>query len=250
MDQDQTERMTPFDELVTSPTLQIMKLLIPYTPFSGRRMLASFIKFTELQRTIRLFGQRSLTDPFSYGNKEQDITSPLDLIGSFRPYLNQKDAEMLDTFINLKEMMSFMEMMQPQGNQGNDSLNPADLFSGIFPADLQEQFHMYSDLFSSIPQNQEHNTPDFQNNAHKTQNSTHETQQHTHETQQNTHETLNSTHETQQNTHETPNSTRETQQHTHETLNNTHKAQQNTHKTQQNARDPQCNIFDSQQEKN
>lgn len=33
MDQDQTERMTPFDELVTSPTLQIMKLLIPYTPF-------------------------------------------------------------------------------------------------------------------------------------------------------------------------------------------------------------------------
>ena len=56
MDQDQTERMTPFDELVTSPTLQIMKLLIPYTPFSGRRMLASFIKFIELQRTIRLFG--------------------------------------------------------------------------------------------------------------------------------------------------------------------------------------------------
>jgi hypothetical protein len=84
MDQDQTERMTPFDELVTSPTLQIMKLLIPYTPFSGRRMLASFIKFIELQRTIRLFGQRSLADPFSTGNSDQNISSPFDLIDSFR----------------------------------------------------------------------------------------------------------------------------------------------------------------------
>ena len=149
MDQDQTERMTPFDELVTSPTLQIMKLLIPYTPFSGRRMLASFIKFIELQRTIRLFGQRSLADPFSTGNSDQNISSPF-------------DAEMLDTLIQLKEMMSFMEMMQPQDGQGNDSFNPADLFSGIFPADLQEQFHMYSDLFSSVSQNQEHDETDAQ----------------------------------------------------------------------------------------
>ena len=77
-------------------------------------MLASFIKFIELQRTIRLFGQRSLADPFSTGNSDQNISSPFDLIDSFRPYLNKKDAEMLDTLIQLKEMMSFMEMMQPQ----------------------------------------------------------------------------------------------------------------------------------------
>ena len=75
---------------------------------------------------------------------------------------NKKDAEMLDTLIQLKEMMSFMEMMQPQDGQGNDSFNPADLFSGIFPADLQEQFHMYSDLFSSVSQNQEHDETDAQ----------------------------------------------------------------------------------------
>lgn len=133
MDQDQTERMTPFDELVTSPTLQIMKLLIPYTPFSGRRMLASFIKFIELQRTIRLFGQRSLADPFSTGNSDQNISSPFDLIDSFRPYLNKKDAEMLDTLIQLKEMMSFMEMMQPQDGQGNDSFNLPTCSRAYFP---------------------------------------------------------------------------------------------------------------------
>ena len=102
MDQDQTERMTPFDELVTSPTLQIMKLLIPYTPFSGRRMLASFIKFIELQRTIRLFGQRSLADPFSTGNSDQNISSPFDLIDSFRPYLNEKNVRNARYFDSIK----------------------------------------------------------------------------------------------------------------------------------------------------
>ena len=57
---------------------------------------------------------------------------------------------MLDTLIQLKRNDVFY------GNDAaaktvreNDSFNPADLFSGIFPADLQEQFHMYSDLFSS-----------------------------------------------------------------------------------------------------
>ena len=69
--------------------------------------------------------------------------------------------------IQLKEMMSFMEMMQPQDGQGNDSFNPADLFSGIFPADLQEQFHMYSDLFSSVSQNQEHDETDAQQKERK-----------------------------------------------------------------------------------
>ena len=39
--------MTPFDELVTSPQLQAIKLLLPYAPVSEQRLLASFIKFQE-----------------------------------------------------------------------------------------------------------------------------------------------------------------------------------------------------------
>lgn len=155
MDQDHSERMTPFDVLVTSPPLQIMKLLIPYTPFPGRRMLASFIKFTELQKTIRLFGHDCRTDPFSKEGTGQSAPSPTDLIDSLRPYLNPKDAEMLDTLIQLKEMMAFMEMIQPPQDA---SFQPADLFSGAFSSDFQEQFRMYSDLFSSAFQNTEHDT--------------------------------------------------------------------------------------------
>ena len=49
MDKDVPGLMTPFDELVTTPELQIIKLLIPYAPASGRQTLAGLVKFMELR---------------------------------------------------------------------------------------------------------------------------------------------------------------------------------------------------------
>ena len=43
MEKDLPGPMTPFDELVTSPELQLIKLMIPYAPASGRQMLAAFV---------------------------------------------------------------------------------------------------------------------------------------------------------------------------------------------------------------
>ena len=48
--------MTPFDTLVTSPELQMMKLMLPYTPASYQRFLAFYIKFSELRNAISYFG--------------------------------------------------------------------------------------------------------------------------------------------------------------------------------------------------
>ena len=58
MDKNLPGPMTPFDDLVTSPELQIMKLLIPYAPASGRQMLAACVKIMELKETIRVFSGR------------------------------------------------------------------------------------------------------------------------------------------------------------------------------------------------
>ena len=43
MDKNLPGPMTPFDDLITSPELQIMKLLIPYAPASKRQMLAACV---------------------------------------------------------------------------------------------------------------------------------------------------------------------------------------------------------------
>lgn len=48
--------LTPFDELTTSRQLQTIKLLLPYLPTNGQRMLGIFIRLNELQNAIHLFG--------------------------------------------------------------------------------------------------------------------------------------------------------------------------------------------------
>ena len=47
--------LTPFDELTTSRQLQTIKLLLPYLPTNGQRMLGIFIRLNELQNAIHLF---------------------------------------------------------------------------------------------------------------------------------------------------------------------------------------------------
>lgn len=49
------EKMTPFDQLISTQSLQILKLLIPYTPPENQRFLAVYTKFLELQHTIDFF---------------------------------------------------------------------------------------------------------------------------------------------------------------------------------------------------
>lgn len=149
MDKNLPGPMTPFDELVTSPELQIMKLMIPYAPASGRQMLAACVKVMELRETIRIFsGGRGVIRAQMLGDEEHP--SPIDILNSFRPYLKPREAAALDMVINLKEMMSVMEMMQNSGSSedGGSALDPMDILSGMLSPEQQEMFHMYSDMFS------------------------------------------------------------------------------------------------------
>ena len=151
MDKVEPGLMTPFDELVTTPELQIIKLLIPYVPAARRQTLAGMVKFMELRETLRIFCGHS------GGLQAQMIPdsspSPTDILSSFRPYLKPREASILDMIINIREMLSVMEMMQasqenPEGNDSDFDLNPMELLTGMLPPEQQEIFRTYSDMFS------------------------------------------------------------------------------------------------------
>ena len=55
---DKPSPMTLLDELTTPVQFRILKLLLPFFSFSQQRMLATWIKFSELQRTLELFSSR------------------------------------------------------------------------------------------------------------------------------------------------------------------------------------------------
>ncbi len=72
------EKMTPFDQLISTQSLQILKLLIPYTPPENQRFLAVYTKFLELQHTIDFF-QRFHSDVYSQ-DFEKKTFSPFHII--------------------------------------------------------------------------------------------------------------------------------------------------------------------------
>ena len=49
MEQKKTIPMTPFDSLISSEQLQMMKLMLPYMPPGTQKFFAFYIKFLELR---------------------------------------------------------------------------------------------------------------------------------------------------------------------------------------------------------
>lgn len=140
--------MTPFDELVTTPELQLVKLLIPYVPGAGRQTLAFYVKFTELRSAIHMFRTVS-------GNiqaQSEDISRPVsffEMLSSFRPYLDPRGSGMIDQIIQMRDIMEMAEAMANSASAGSSGeMDMTDILSSILPADQQEAFQTYSKLFS------------------------------------------------------------------------------------------------------
>lgn len=102
--------MTQLDMLVASEEMQMMKLILPYIPSSYRGMLAIYIKFTEFQNTLRLFG--------GFGHKRdteiiksKDIHSPADILEDLRSFMKPEDMESIDMLLNAMNMMGMMKDM-------------------------------------------------------------------------------------------------------------------------------------------
>lgn len=123
--------LTPFDMMVTSPQLQTMKLLLPYLPSVYQRMLAFYIKFTELQNTLSHFSSMH-TSP------KKSNTTPFDMLEEIRPYMDPKDFESIDSLLSMLNMMEMMQAMN--GNDMPDFSNMGDM-SGM--ADIMNMMNMF-----------------------------------------------------------------------------------------------------------
>jgi len=146
---------TPFDRLTTTPELQMMKLLLPYTPASSQRMLAFFIKFQELQNTIKYFSN------FKSGGKveafEKKMTSPMDFIDELRPYLGEKERSSIDMMMSAFGMMDMMNNMTSSGEGQTD---PMDMIKGMLDPQQQEAFEAYNTMFAAEVKEQEPGVPE------------------------------------------------------------------------------------------
>ncbi|MEE1314761.1 MAG: hypothetical protein UHS49_03225 [Faecalimonas sp.] len=132
MDSWNPDKITPFDRALSMESLLWMKLLIPYLPPDTQRMMAIYVRFSELQYTFS-----------SFQGFRRTSHEPMDMFQEFRPFLRPSDCEAIDNLLN---MLSMMEMMQEfQDTEGAD-FDPMSMMSGMFGSEQEEMFEMFRNL--------------------------------------------------------------------------------------------------------
>ena len=100
MEQDSPKLMTPFDCQTIPQWIHILKLMLPYTPLTLQQSLAVFIRFQEMQFTLKNFSGFS-------GKTQFD-----NIINDVKPYMDPAAQEMMAQMESMMNMMNMMEMMQ------------------------------------------------------------------------------------------------------------------------------------------
>lgn len=121
MNDDFSHIMTPFDQYISTGSLQMTKLLIPFLPPGSQRMMAVYVKFLEFNHTLSFFH-----------SMRQKQNSPEDIFNTIKPYMSSSDMESFDQMMNMMNMMSMMQEMQ---NMSDTDFDPTSMMMGMFAQD-------------------------------------------------------------------------------------------------------------------
>lgn len=118
MEPTENEAVAAFDTLYTNNHIQILKVLLPYFDFKGKKQLAVLIKFMELRYTMDYFSRHSALDAAAQEvhrkSAQPDIVRIFEQIKNF---CTPSERAMFDQLANMKrsmemydEMMGMMQM--------------------------------------------------------------------------------------------------------------------------------------------
>lgn len=118
MKDDTCNVMTPFDQYISTQSLQMTKLMIPFLPPNAQRMMAIYVKFFELRHTFSFFQ-----------NMRQCHSSTEDILHTLKPYMNSSDVESFEQMMNMLHMMNMMKEMSDM------PFDPSEMMMGMFTQD-------------------------------------------------------------------------------------------------------------------
>lgn len=97
----------PFDLEFQTKDLQIMKAMIPYMTPALQRMLAMFVKYQELQKTLVLFdGKAPAIQSCSIEDPQERMTQ---MLNDIKNYCTKQEKENIDLAINMLQVFSTYE---------------------------------------------------------------------------------------------------------------------------------------------
>lgn len=101
--------MTPFDEMVGSDQVQMLKAALPYLPRQGQHFVSIYAKFMELQNTLSLF---SGTMQSMSACDTQKPTDPVSMLNDIRRFCHGESKNQIDRFVDAMAMIQMLELFQ------------------------------------------------------------------------------------------------------------------------------------------
>lgn len=149
MSESKQDKVAIFDTLFTTNHIRRLKVLVTYLESSMQKNMAVYIKFLELQYTMNFFRAHPYaTITPSSADNSSDYTQ---IFGELIPYCDaaqrsqmENMQNMLQTFVNLQEMMEMVNMMKDIFPEGDNPLG--SMFGNMDPASMPDMSQMF-DMF-------------------------------------------------------------------------------------------------------
>lgn len=167
MNNNQSDRVLAFDSLFTTNHIQILKLLIGYMDSSVQGKMAVYIKFMELNHTLKMVANHP-TISVSPCCNTTDSTGISLLLDEMVPFCRPEEREqlqgiknMFQTFENIQGMMEMIELIKEIAPEMFDGNNPGEMnFSdmmnmsqGTDMSQMMEMMNMMQGMFTTSNEN-------------------------------------------------------------------------------------------------
>ena len=141
-----TLKVTEFDELIGSSSLQMMKAFLPFLDPAVQQWAALYIQMQELQNTMALFQNPDQPPPWP----RRPMPPPEQLIEALRPYGGPAECAMLDQMKNATEALKLYQKFSDLQQKTGGSLSPMDLIKEMLPPEQAAMFEAYSSMFQGM----------------------------------------------------------------------------------------------------
>lgn len=140
-------KLTDFDSLTFSHSLQVLKAALPYMQNQEQKTFTIFIKALELRNALLLIQEEeNQLSACSIDSEENQVANMLTHI---RSYCTEKEQEFIDLFLNFTQAFQLFNTYRssmPESSGENNSF--FDILKNMLTPEQQEAFNGYSQLFS------------------------------------------------------------------------------------------------------
>lgn len=96
---DEQNQFTPFDEIVQTRELQMLKTLIPYLPAQKQKLIIYLINYLQFKNAMQVIeNPPAALCAAEVGSNNENFTA---ILNALKKYCNSKEQETIDTILNL-----------------------------------------------------------------------------------------------------------------------------------------------------